>query len=851
MSRFFPQGRETARRNATHRRPPTSPDPGAERSEQTSSDSRTEVQTRVSTPTMTASLRSPGSINLSADALGSSDAWTSCYLGEHYEPKSLADIIDEVSVIFNRIVDAKSYLDSAESTWDELCIASGQLQISIDYATYMSPDEQLHFKAVSTLGHVYKHLGDNDKAQTTFLSVCPPLPLTRAAFRGLHTWHKIDALLDYIRFLVTSTRDLDQVERVAKALPWASPEILRSGDRKSYALLTLIEALNDQGRHEEASETLVTFDLVSATKSMVDPSYNLQRAVAAAGQGLRKEAEHLFVNSFVLTSLIVGAWHTQTLYSLFQFGRALKAWCEHGSAVKILLMCCEGYYYTLGPSHPYSIRAHKELKACKSAGAAILKLRQLGHTHCSRKRKWSLAYERSHLTTPMELLKPEIPIDYARLADTLDKLLSLNSQNLSGCVAFNVKRSLAWCNLEQNELNVASTSLYALHRSITNIKSNVVSAQAYRATLASDEAICSAKSAELGTEFMHQRSKMVYLGFKDFPKDRSHQVKAIVRRLTTYKLTHFTRDMIFSDPPLIVETDRENLGSGSSAVVDTIQMGRDFYARKTVDLPRQTQRQLRLREGLRNEIAIIHALDHPHIIRVLLTYEGVKHFSIIMHPLADCDLETYLLNRTCDSTRERDLIQKWMICLANTLAFIHSKDVRHKDIKPRNLLVKGEKIFFTDFGSGHIFDDSGNSTTDGPSFGHTKAYCAPEVIKNANRNRSSDVFSLGCVMIEMVAWSSGIPIADYLIGVRAVGSRTDVILYHESIARIKTWFQNEQRLTQQSKEIFSEVLERMICKNPQQRWKAAKVSQVIEKVLKHVGCIKCGIDLWVSDSTAE
>ncbi len=302
-----------------------------------------------------------------------------------------------------------------------------------------------------------------------------------------------------------------------------------------------------------------------------------------------------------------------------------------------------------------------------------------------------MAYERCYLTTPIEVLKPEVAINPDRLADTLNMLLRLRSQYLSARARFDVQRNLAWCDIERNNLSVASTSLYKLHQTTESVKSAAVSVDAFRAVLAADEAICSAKSAELGVDFMRQRSKMVYIGFKNFPKVQSHQVKAIIRRLTAYKLTHSTHEVLFSNPPLIVETNRENLGSGSYAVVDTVQIGQQFYARKSVNLPRQNLRQLRLREDLQKEIVIIHALDHPHIVRVLLTYEGTNYFSIIMHPLAECDLETYLVNRTCDKDLERRLVWKWMACLVNTLAFIHSKDIRHKDIKPRNLLVKGQK----------------------------------------------------------------------------------------------------------------------------------------------------------------
>ncbi|KAJ4364333.1 hypothetical protein N0V95_000742 [Ascochyta clinopodiicola] len=459
-------------------------------------------------------------------------------------------------------------------------------------------------------------------------------------------------------------------------------------------------------------------------------------------------------------------------------------------------------------------------------------------------RKWSIAYEHNYLITPIELLKLTIAVDYDGILQTLERLLQENG--ISSRVRFDTKRNIAWCAFEQGRLDAASTALYNLHSSINENSSSIVGVEAYRATLASDEAICAAKSSGLGKEFMRQRSKLVYQGFKDFPEERNHQIKAILRRLTTYRLTHFTRDVVFSGPKLFTETNGEILGSGNSADVDTVMIGERSYARKSIRLPRQPQRRDNLLEDIQREIKIIHALDHPHIIRVLLTYEETIRFSIIMHPLADCDLESYLANKICDTTRQRRLIWKWLVCLVNTLTYIHSKDIRHKDIKPRNVLVKGEKVYFTDFGSGHMFDDGGNSTTDGIAYGHTRAYCAPEVIKNDSRNRSSDVFSLGCVLVEMAVWSSEISMADYFMGIRGDRSSADIVQYHDSISRLSAWFQSAPQLTQRTKDIYYQALVHMIRKKPDARWTAVQASRVISQIVP-AECVKCSIDLWVPD----
>ncbi|KAF2867236.1 kinase-like domain-containing protein, partial [Massariosphaeria phaeospora] len=195
----------------------------------------------------------------------------------------------------------------------------------------------------------------------------------------------------------------------------------------------------------------------------------------------------------------------------------------------------------------------------------------------------------------------------------------------------------------------------------------------------------------------------------------------------------------------------ENIGTGAYAIVESIKIRESAYARKSIALPRYNQ--ARIRETIQNEISVIRTLIHPHIVQVFCTYEEKTRFAIVLEPLANCDLEAYLEQHESLSDRDidyDDLMWKWLGCLANTLAFIHGKGIRHKDIKTRNILVKDSEVLFADFGSSHAFLDEGTSVTEGPAFGHTVMYCAPEVVSWAERGRSADIFSLGCVFSEMV-----------------------------------------------------------------------------------------------------
>jgi tetratricopeptide (TPR) repeat protein/tRNA A-37 threonylcarbamoyl transferase component Bud32 len=807
----------------------------------------TDEQSRSSTTITTSSSELPAGIDLSALRLSSSDAWKLCQSDEEVQSQGLHYATKQASNLITKLHDKSNYLDSAKSAWDDLCIARRQLQVLLDADT--SADEPLRFKATRTLANIYHQLGDYDTAQTILKSICPSLPLDCAAFGDLLEWHRIDAFLDYLRFLAVNARDLEQAESFAKMLPWATPDILRSEDRRTNALLSLIQVLNGQGRHEEAHEALKTFRLVASEQSLLDPEFHLHEAIAAAGQGMQREAEVSFAHALILSSVLKKPWHSQTLHILTQIGRVLRAWHKHELALKLLTLSCHGYYYKLGISHPRSIQAYKELQACKGAEPAMEKLRQLSHSQFSQNRVRSMVYEQGHLNTPVELFSSAISVDFERVSNSLDQLLSIAP--FSKEVVFNAKRNIAWCTMEQHKLNEASAAFNGLQSSIGHIDSDTVGAEAYRALLATDEAICSSKRTDAWSEFTRQRSKLAYLALRNIPKRRSHQAKATLRRLYSHGLTHFTRQQVFEDPSLITETNRESLGSGSSATVDTVQIGRVFYARKSINYPRQVGQQHRLKEDIQKEIKITQTLSHPHIVKVLLTYEETRRFSIIIHPLADCDLESYLANKACAAPPEKFLVRKWMACLSNTLAYIHSKDIRHKDIKPRNILVKGEKVYFTDFGSSHMFDDSGNSTTEGVAHGHTRAYCAPEVIRNTSRHRSSDVFSLGCVLTEMAAWCSGISMSDYFDGIRAEPNSTDTVQYHDSISRVKLWFEKEPQLTQESKNMYHEVIRNMICKSSQARWTAIEVSRAFSRVIPYKDCVRCGIDLWVSTSTAS
>lgn len=93
-------------------------------------------------------------------------------------------------------------------------------------------------------------------------------------------------------------------------------------------------------------------------------------------------------------------------------------------------------------------------------------------------------------------------------------------------------------------------------------------------------------------------------------------------------------------------------------------------------------------------------------------------------------------------------------CLSHALQFIHSKHVKHMDIKPQNLLVRQAgfeyRIYVADFGIARTYKCDEDSNTDSPT-SFTRIYAAPEVVAQDKRGYSADIFSLGCVFVEILA----------------------------------------------------------------------------------------------------
>jgi serine/threonine protein kinase len=241
-----------------------------------------------------------------------------------------------------------------------------------------------------------------------------------------------------------------------------------------------------------------------------------------------------------------------------------------------------------------------------------------------------------------------------------------------------------------------------------------------------------------------------------------------------------------------------HLGSSLTATVDKVLCRRIALARKTM----KCSRQWTIADALR-EVYHLQNLRHSHIVQLVGSYLQGRNFSILMYPVADCHLGTFLED-TADMLGDEEenfqiyqrtlFLRSSLSCLASAIAYIHEQTTKHMDIKPQNILVRklpdsrtsGWRIYLADFGLSRSFATQGHSQTDGPT-SRTPRYCAPEVYHYEHRGRSADIFSLGCVFTEILsACSSNHPqeFADYRRG------DSDDESFHANLPRALEWVDN-------------------------------------------------------------
>ena len=151
-------------------------------------------------------------------------------------------------------------------------------------------------------------------------------------------------------------------------------------------------------------------------------------------------------------------------------------------------------------------------------------------------------------------------------------------------------------------------------------------------------------------------------------------------------------------------------------------------------------------EEILQEIESMATLDHPNVIKVYEYFQDRDSVSQIMEPCYGGELQDRIndVYQKGKPSYSEDFVCDVMKQTLRALAFMHSHNFMHKDLKPQNIMLVSKEsasIKVIDFGLAELFEPDQKHSD---AFGGTLLYMAPEVFK-LKLEFKSDIWSAGVI----------------------------------------------------------------------------------------------------------
>lgn len=220
------------------------------------------------------------------------------------------------------------------------------------------------------------------------------------------------------------------------------------------------------------------------------------------------------------------------------------------------------------------------------------------------------------------------------------------------------------------------------------------------------------------------------------------------------------------------------------------------------------------RRRFQREARAAAAISHPHVLTIHSVEEDAGVPFLVMEYVRGQSLKEYVSDRGSLDPLE---VIRLGGQIAQGLASAHAQGVIHRDVKPGNVMLDegATSARLTDFGLARVTFDNVELTSHDQCVG-TLTYMSPESLRGERIDARSDLFSLGCVLYLMLSGHSPFQ------------GRSQGETLHKVLASTPPRLTD---LNPTTPPVLSEIVERLLQKNPDDRYQsAAEVADVLSRL---------------------
>lgn len=195
---------------------------------------------------------------------------------------------------------------------------------------------------------------------------------------------------------------------------------------------------------------------------------------------------------------------------------------------------------------------------------------------------------------------------------------------------------------------------------------------------------------------------------------------------------------------------------------------------------------------VKNEVNILKSIHHPYIVKYLDDFQIDQKIYIVMEMIEGGTLANYIEEYKIKNEKiPEEIIKRIFSQLVSVLKYCHDHQIVHKDIKSNNILYsKSGDVKLADFGLSKIIPSGKEEIEPHNSSAGSTPYVSPEILGQNPYSYSTDIWSLGVVIYELMTLEYPFYDSDYHL------------LYHQIM--------NEEEDVPEINEDYSEELKEIV-----------------------------------------